>query len=94
MIISKKSNSSKHQYKAKFKNLDGSEFLSSDFSGLRISAASLISLASQPQWPLQPQKPYFTIGLPFPDGWIVPDTKMTNTSPFLLNKIIKNPKFH
>ena len=46
MIISEKYNFSKHQYKAEFKNLDDSEVLSSDFSGLRTSAASLTSLAS------------------------------------------------
>ena len=46
MIISKEKKSSKHQYKAEFKNLDDSEVLSSDFSGLRTSAASLTSLAS------------------------------------------------
>ena len=34
MIISKKLNSSKHQYKAEFKNLYDCEVLSSDFSGL------------------------------------------------------------
>ena len=42
----KKRKPSKHQYKAEFKNLDDSEVLSSDFSGLRTSAASLTSLAS------------------------------------------------
>ena len=46
MIISEKYNFSKHQHKAEFKNLDDSEVLSSDFSGLRTSAASLTSLAS------------------------------------------------
>ena len=38
--------SSKHQYKAESKNVDDSEVLSNDFSGLRTSAASLTSLAS------------------------------------------------
>ena len=46
MIISKKQNSSMHQYKAEFKNIDDSEVLSSDFSGLRTSVASMTSTAS------------------------------------------------
>ena len=46
MIISKNLNSLKHQNKAEFKNLDDSEVLSSDFSGLKTSAASLTSSAS------------------------------------------------
>ena len=83
MIISKLQNSTKHQYKAEFKNLDGSEVLSSDFSGLGTSAASLTSLASATS---MPQKPYFTKELPSPDCWIVPGPKMTNTGPFLLNE--------
>ncbi len=37
---------SKNQNKAKFKNLDDSIVLSSDFPGLRSSAASMISRAS------------------------------------------------
>jgi len=37
---------SKHQNKAKFNNLDDSGVLSSDFSGLRISVASMTSTAS------------------------------------------------
>ena len=37
---------SKHQNKAKFKNLDDSRVLSSNFPGLRISAASMTSTAS------------------------------------------------
>ena len=37
---------SKHQSTAKFKNLDDTEVLSSDFSDFRTSAASLTSLAS------------------------------------------------
>jgi hypothetical protein len=46
MIISEKLISSKQQYKAEIKNIVDSEVLSSDFSGLRTSAASLTSLAS------------------------------------------------
>ena len=37
---------SKHQNKAKFKNLDDSRVPSSNFPGLRISAASITSAAS------------------------------------------------
>ena len=37
---------SKHQNKAKFNTLDDSEVLSSDFPGLKTSAASMISVAS------------------------------------------------
>jgi hypothetical protein len=37
---------SKHQNKAEFKDLDDSEVLSSDFSVLRTSAASMTSTAS------------------------------------------------
>ena len=42
----KKIKNLKHQNKAEFKNLDDSEVLSNDFSGLRTSAASLTSPAS------------------------------------------------
>ena len=37
---------SKHKNKVKFKCLDDSEVLSSDFPGLKISAASMTSMAS------------------------------------------------
>jgi hypothetical protein len=37
---------SKHQNKAKFKNLDDSEVSNCDFPGLRTSAASMTSTAS------------------------------------------------
>jgi hypothetical protein len=38
--------SSKHKNRAEFKCLDDSEVLSSEFSGLKISAASMTSVAS------------------------------------------------
>ena len=77
---------SKHQNKATFKNLDDSENLSNNFSGLKTSAASLTSLAHmQPHWPHRPLQPYFIKELPDSDDWIIPDTKMTNTSQFLWN---------
>ena len=37
----------------------------------------------QSQWPLQPQKPYFTKERPDSGGWIIPGTKITNSGPFL-----------
>ena len=78
MILPKKG-FSKHQNKVKPKNLDDSDVLSSDFPGPRTSAASLTSLVSTAS------KPYFTKKNPDPDGWIIPDTKMTNTGSFLWN---------
>ena len=79
---------SKHQNKAEFKNPHDSGVLSSDFSGLKTSATSLTS-SLQPRWPLQPQKPYFTKELPDSDGWIILDTKMTNSCQFLWNSSSK-----
>ena len=46
MILPQKTFFSKHKNKAEFKCLDDSEVLSSDFSGLRTSAASMTSTAS------------------------------------------------
>ena len=54
MIRYIKKKSSKHQYKAEFKNLDDSEVLSSDFSGLKTSAASVTSTASTHYVPKSP----------------------------------------
>jgi hypothetical protein len=45
-------------------------------------------LSSEPQWLLQPQKPYFTKELPGPD-LIMPGTKMINTVPFSWNESSK-----
>ena len=42
-----------------------------------------------PQWPQQPLQPYFLKKLPDPDGLIINDMKMTNTSPFLWNESSK-----
>jgi hypothetical protein len=47
MILTQKIIFSKHQNKAEFKNQDDSEVPSYDFSGLRISAASMTSTASK-----------------------------------------------
>jgi hypothetical protein len=46
MILPKINIFSKHQNKAKFKNLDDFEVPSCDFPGLRTSAASMTSTAS------------------------------------------------
>ena len=43
----------------------------------------------RPWWSLQPQKPYFTKELPDSDGWIILDTKMTNSCQFLWNSSSK-----
>ena len=39
----------------------------------------------QPQWPQWPRQPHFIKNFIQPDGWIIPSTQMTNTSPFLWN---------
>ena len=71
---------SKYQNEAEFNNLDDSV----------VNAQTLEHLQPhwpqqplQPLWPHQPLQPYFIKELPEPDGWIIPDTKMTNTGPFL-----------
>ena len=43
----------------------------------------------QPQWPQWPQQPHFIKKFTHPDGWIIPTTKMTNTSSFLRNRLSK-----
>ena len=59
IMLKKHRNSSKHQYKAEFKNLDDSEFLSGTFSGLRTSVASLTSMASATSTASTPSKALF-----------------------------------
>ena len=39
----------------------------------------------QPQWPQWPRQPHFIKKSTDPDGLIIPDIQMTNTSPFLWN---------
>ena len=39
----------------------------------------------QPQWPQWPQQPHFTKFVIQLDGWIIPSTQLTSTSPFLWN---------
>ena len=70
-------------------NIDDSEVLSSDFSGLRTSVASLTSLASATSMASTASKAFFTKEHRGPDSWIIPGTKMTNTGPFSLNKSSK-----
>ena len=48
----------------------------------------------QPQWPQWPQQPHFIKKSTDSDDLIIPSTQMTNTSPFFLEWIIKNPIFH
>ena len=43
----------------------------------------------QPQWPQWPQQPHFIKIFIQLDGWIIPSTQMTNTSPFFLNGSLK-----
>ena len=76
---------SKHQNKAEFKNLDDAKVLSSDFPDLRTSSASMTSTASTTSMASMTstasfrQKHYYLRWLDHPD------TKMTNTGPFLCN---------
>ena len=80
MILPKKKGFSKHQNKVELKNLDDSENHSSDFSGPRTSASSLISSASSTSLAFTASKaPFHQKTLPDPDGWIIPGTKMTKT---------------
>ena len=76
---------SKHQNKPESKNLDDTEVLDSDFSGLITSVASLTSSPLQPHWPHRPRQPYIIKEILDPDEWIIPDTKLTNNCPYLLN---------
>ena len=73
---------SKHQNKAEFKKLDDSKVLIRNFPDPKTSAASMTSTPPWPQWPLQP---HFIKNITDCDGWIIPGTTMTNTSPFLGN---------
>ena len=73
---------SKHQSKAKFKKLDDSEVLRSDFQTL------------EPMQPPCPLQPHFIKINTAPDGWIPPSKQITNTGLFWLNGSSKNPNFH
>ena len=69
----------KHQNKAEFKNLDDSEVLSSDFTGLKTLQPLWPHRPQQPHWPHWPQQPYFIKELLDSDCLIIPGTNMTNT---------------
>jgi hypothetical protein len=47
----------------------------------------------QPQWPQWPRQPHFIKMITHPDGWIIPTTKITNTSSFLRNRSSKIKRF-
>ena len=47
-----------------------------------------------PHWPKQPLQPYFIKEFPGSDSWIIPGNKNTNTGPFSVESINKNPIFH
>ena len=83
MIIPQIALFSKHQNKAKIQNLDASEVLISDFSGIRTSAASTTSSTSAASMASTTSEALFCQKLPVLDYWIVPGTKMTNAGPFL-----------
>ena len=76
---------SKHQSKAKFKNLDDTKVLSCDFPGLKAAATSMTSTASTTSVASMTSTASFCHKIADPDGWIIPSTQMTNTSPFLWN---------
>ena len=82
---------SKHQNKAEFKNLHGSEVLSSDFPSLKTSDLySLTNLRG-----LNDLYGLISSKNTAPDGWIHPGNQITNTGLFLcVEWIIKNPNFH
>ena len=80
---------SKHQNNAEIKNLDDFEVLSSDFPGLRASAASMASTASTTSVTSMTFKALFHQKNTAPDGWILPGNQMTKTGPFLWNGLSK-----
>ena len=88
MILPQKIIFSKHQNKAEFKNLDDSEVLSIDFSGVRTSAASLISLASTASKTLFHQKTSWFWWLNHP--W----HQNNQYWALFVECIVKNPIFH
>ena len=65
--------------------MDDSEVLSSDFPGLRTSAASMTSTASTTSMASMTSTASFHGKNADPDGWIIPGTKMTNNGSFLWN---------
>jgi hypothetical protein len=85
---------SEHQNKAEYKNLHGSEVLSSDFPSLKTSAASIASTASTTSVASMTFTASFHQKYTAPDGWIPPGNQITNTGLFFVEWIIKNPNFH
>ena len=74
---------SKHENKAEFKCLNDSEVLSSDFPGLKTSAASMTSVASTASTASMTSTASFNQKITDPDGLIILNTQMTNTGSFL-----------
>ena len=83
MILTQKTFFSKHKNKAEFKYLDEFEVVSSDFPGLKTSAASMTSVASTASMASMTSTASFHQKNIDPDDLIIPSTQMTNTSPFL-----------
>ena len=80
----------KHQNKAEFKNLDDSLDVSAViFLALEPLQSQWPQQPQWPQWPQWPRQPQSIKTFTDPDGWIIPDTQMTNTSPFLWNESSK-----
>ena len=84
----------KHQNKAEFKNLDDSEVLSNDFSGLRLSAASLTSPASATSMASTASKALFHQRTSW-FWWLYHAWHQKDQyCPLFVEWIIKNPNFH
>jgi hypothetical protein len=80
---------SKNQNKAKFKILDDSEVISSEFPGLKTSAVSMASTASTTSLASMTSTTSFHEKNNAPDSWILPGNQMTNIGPFLWNGLSK-----
>ena len=76
--------------KAEFKCLDDSEVVSSDFPGLKTSAASMTSVKSTAS--MTSTASFYHKRITHPDGLIIPGTKMTNS--ISVEWIIKNHSFY
>ena len=75
---------SKHKNKTEFKCLDDFELLRSDFSGFKTSAASMTSVTSAASMASMTSTASFHQKKNTdPDGLIIYNTQMTNTSSFL-----------
>ena len=84
---------SKHQNKAEFKNLHGSEALNSDFPSLKTSVVSMASTASTTSVASMTFTTLFHQKIIAPDGWIPPGNQITNTCLFLWNGSSKTQIF-